>query len=315
MRLLGQRMPLTSDGENQLAVRLFHRVEQSLDLLRAGPIRRRWHSRSRSIAWPAVAGKYRVGDPSATVAVCTLSSNDLIAPVSALPEVAIAGRLYTLNLGIERMVINITANPRIRTLVLCGKDSPVFNTAQGVQALWTHGVSADRRILGARGHFPVLANVSTDAIDRLRRQVDLVDTTGTIELSVIAEHIRQAALRPRSDVGDATLATSAEALSSSSTIQDQTHSEPNPSGKNAAGFFVITLNRHRDGILCQHFSMHHTLVHEEDARSARRIMRTLLRKELISDLGHAAYLGGELTKAETALRLGLVYEQDQPLRR
>jgi hypothetical protein len=29
----------------------------------------------------------------------------------------------------------------------------------------------------------------------------------------------------------------------------------------------------------------------------------------------AAYLGGELAKAEAALRLGLRYEQDQPLRR
>jgi tetrahydromethanopterin S-methyltransferase subunit A len=41
----------------------------------------------------------------------------------------------------------------------------------------------------------------------------------------------------------------------------------------------------------------------------------LLRERLISKLSHAAYLGSELTKAESALRLGLRYEQDKPLSR
>jgi tetrahydromethanopterin S-methyltransferase subunit A len=106
--------------------------------------------------WPLAPGDYRVGDPAGAVAVCTLSSRDLIAPLAALPGVAIAGRLVTVNLGIERMVTNIAGNPAIRVLVLCGADSPVFHTAQGVRSLLENGVAADRRIIAARGHLPVL---------------------------------------------------------------------------------------------------------------------------------------------------------------
>ncbi|MGJ3560827.1 DUF4346 domain-containing protein [Streptomyces sp. INA 01156] len=40
----------------------------------------------------------------------------------------------------------------------------------------------------------------------------------------------------------------------------------------------------------------------------------LLDAGVITDPSHAGYLGGELTKAETALRLGLHYDQDLPLR-
>lgn len=36
---------------------------------------------------------------------------------------------------------------------------------------------------------------------------------------------------------------------------------------------------------------------------------------IVNELSHVGYLGMELAKAETALRLGLGYEQDKPLRR
>jgi len=40
----------------------------------------------------------------------------------------------------------------------------------------------------------------------------------------------------------------------------------------------------------------------------------VLRDMLLSELGAAADLGRQLAKAETAVKLGLVFEQDQPLR-
>jgi hypothetical protein len=40
----------------------------------------------------------------------------------------------------------------------------------------------------------------------------------------------------------------------------------------------------------------------------------LIRERLVSQLSHAGYLGAELAKAESALRLGLRYAQDRPLR-
>ena len=68
-------------------------------------------------------GAYVFGDSDAPVAVCTLTSESLIEPLAPVAGVAIAGNVYTANLGIERIVVNVTSNPAIRFLLLCGKDS------------------------------------------------------------------------------------------------------------------------------------------------------------------------------------------------
>ena len=86
-------------------------------------------------AWPAIAGTFEVGDPQAPVAVCALTSEDLVTPLAHLPGVAIAGKVYTANLGIERILVNVTTNPAIRFLLLCGKDSPLFHPGQSLVAL------------------------------------------------------------------------------------------------------------------------------------------------------------------------------------
>ena len=46
----------------------------------------------------------------------------------------------------------------------------------------------------------------------------------------------------------------------------------------------------------------------------RKIRHSLLEKNLVSQMSHAGYLGAELTKAETALKLNLKYVQDQSLK-
>ena len=75
--------------------------------------------------WPAVSGTYVVGQPGAPVAVCTLISSELLAPLAALPDVALAGRLHTVNLGIEKVVWNVTTNPSIRYLLVYEQDRPL----------------------------------------------------------------------------------------------------------------------------------------------------------------------------------------------
>lgn len=57
-----------------------------------------------------------------------------------------------------------------------------------------------------------------------------------------------------------------------------------------------------------------TPAHRSSGHSAEAILLGLIRENLISQLSHAGYLGGELAKAETALRLGVEYHQDRPLR-
>ena len=210
MRALGRLMPSDQSGENANAVRMFARMDALKDLA-SGMGVRRVLGRLRGVpAWPAVSGVYEVGDAQGSVAVCALTSEDLLPQLAQLERVAIAGRLIVANLGIEKIVLNVISNPRIRFLLLCGKDSQVFHPAQAMGQLFDVGVDAERRILGARGHLPVLSNLNESQIAQFRSQVELVRKVGETDLQVIGDEVRALHERnpgaftgPQAGVGDA----------------------------------------------------------------------------------------------------------------
>src|SRR5437773_5106974 len=115
-------------------------------------------------------GTYQVGDPNGPIAVCALTSERLIGPLVALPGVAIAGMVYTANLGITRIVVNITTNPAIRFLLICGKDSPLSRPGQSPVALPAHGVDSNQRIVRTAGYERVLQTLTHDQIRPVRGQ-------------------------------------------------------------------------------------------------------------------------------------------------
>jgi len=77
---------------------------------------------------------------------------------------------------------------------------------------------------------------------------------------------------------------------------------------------VITLDRPADQIVVRHYRPDHTPAHEMRGRNGSSMFLGLIRQRLVSQLSHAGYLGAELAKADAALRLGLRYAQDRPLR-
>src|SRR3954453_23766181 len=85
-----------------------------------------WHKTvGRVVDWPPAPGHFALGNFESAVAACTLSSTALIDQLDTR-YAAIIGRIYTPNLGVEKMIRNVISNPRLRYLVLCGKESPVF---------------------------------------------------------------------------------------------------------------------------------------------------------------------------------------------
>ncbi len=75
--------------------------------------------------WPPLPGDYHVIRYGAPVAICTLNSADLAKTLASVrPDgLAIVGTMHTENLGIERLITNLLANPEIRFLILCGEDT------------------------------------------------------------------------------------------------------------------------------------------------------------------------------------------------
>lgn len=276
-------------------------------------------SPANATSWPNVDGSYRVGDSQAPVAVCVLTSDELMAPLALTPGVAIAGEVQTANLGIERIVRNVTTNPAIRFLLLCGKDSRLFRQGQALGALVENGVDEAGRIVGAQGYEPVLRNLARPQIDLFRRQVELVDWVGERDLDALRERVASLAAR---NPGRLAVTLQEGGAASSAGSRGPTFTPIRPGGQrepliyDPKGYFVISLNRAAGQIILRHYLPDHTPAHEMRGRGAETMLLGLLREGLVSQLSHAGYLGGELAKAESALRLGIRvhYEQDRPLR-
>lgn len=134
--------------------------------------------------YPPEEGRFLRGNDLSPVAVCVILKwpEDKMPPdienlvrVGVESGAALAGTLQTENIGTEKMICNLVANPNIRYLVICGPESPGHSTGQALQALWENGVDEGSRIIGAEAPTPYLYNVPREAIERVRQQIRLVD--------------------------------------------------------------------------------------------------------------------------------------------
>jgi tetrahydromethanopterin S-methyltransferase subunit A len=135
-------------------------------------------------AYPREEGRYIRGDDLSPVAVIII----LNAPAYKIPPeleelvragseggAALSGMLQTENIGIEKVVCNVVANPNIRYLVVGGPESEGHLTGEALKAFLHNGVDEQRRIIGTNAPFPLLLNLPMEYIDRFRQQLTLVD--------------------------------------------------------------------------------------------------------------------------------------------
>ena len=262
--------------------------------------------------WPVLPGTYQVGDPNGPVAVCALTSERLISPLVAVPGVAIAGMVYTANLGITRIIVNITSNPAIRFLLICGKDSALFKPGQSLAALAEKGVDEKRRIIDAAGYDPVLPSVDPEQVAQFRKQVEVLDWTGEEDFQVLEERVKSL-----SDRNPGVFSTGQKGdipRKQEEFVSLRPGGQREPLLYDPKGYFVITIEPEQKGILLRHYLPDHTPAHEMRGRGATSMLLGLLRDGLVTQLSYSGYLGEELAKAQTALQFGLRYDQDRPLR-
>lgn len=256
--------------------------------------------------WPPLAGSYRALRYHAPVAVCCLTSNHLSEEIAreAGEELSVVGTLQTENLGIERVVTNILANPNIRFLVVCGEDSRKLVghfPGQSLVALAANGLDRQSKIVGAQGRRPVLRNVSFAAVAHFRRWIEVVDLVGLSDLPRILEAARgRAATKPEP-------AEPFDAVRSVAAIEGTipAHMTADPSG-----WFVVFVDRGRGNLVLEHYRCDGLLDTVIEARSAAEAYCPAIEQGLLSRLDHAAYLGRELARAEKALLSGDIYIQD-----
>ena len=256
--------------------------------------------------WPPLPGAYTVLRYQAPVAVCTLTDEELAERIArdAGESIAIVGSLHTENLGIERLMANVVANPHIRFLILCGADTQKavgHLPGQSLMALSRHGISARSRIVEARGRRPVLRNVAPEAVEHFRRNVEIVDLMGTSDVSVILEHATTWAERHPGP---------AEAFDPGTVVLPTPGSLPERMVPDPAGYFVVYVDNKRQILSLEHYRNNGALDTVIEGRTAAELYSPVVQRALISRLDHAAYLGRELARAEQALRTDEPYVQD-----
>ena len=135
-------------------------------------------------AYPPEEGRFVRGNDLSPVAVCVMlkwpddeipDGIEKLVRIGVETGAALAGTLQTENIGIEKMVCNLVANPNIRYLIICGPESPGHSTGQAVLALRANGVDENSRIIGAEAPTPYLYNIPPEAIERFRRQIRMID--------------------------------------------------------------------------------------------------------------------------------------------
>ena len=263
-------------------------------------------------SWPLHPGDYIVGNPAGSVAICTLSNRELPQKLIAAtgPDLAIAGRCDTENIGIEKVVLNLLANSHIRWLLLCGIEAPGHRAADAFLRLKERGVDANMRVLESASWRPVLKNLTLFDVARFREQIELVNLIGVTVVSKIVEAAHEAAKKPTAALSVQTPSNSDKIATHVQRLQARA---PKTLHLDKAGFFVVLPQAATGLIVCEHYENSGRLAHVIEGRQAAVIAATVIEQGLLTQLDHAAYLGRELTKAEIALNTGSHYEQDAAL--
>ncbi len=258
-------------------------------------------------AWPAEPGNYVRGNPRGPVAMITLGSKQLpqqIAQTAGFEHVAVVGPCGTENIGLEKVVKNLIANPFVRFLILCGREAKGHFSGQTFQTFWTQGIEPGGRIMGSKGQRPIAKNISVEQAQRFRRQIELVDMVGCEDLTEISQAIEQCVARQLGPFGPGMTSTAA------TTVEARI---PEHFNFDRGGFFIILLQRKEQRMLLEHYTNDGTLNLVMAGADAVALCFEAITREFVTQLDHAAYLGRELQRAELCLQHDLPFQQSGAL--
>lgn len=103
---------------------------------------------------------------------------------------ALAGTLQTANIGLEKIIANVVANPNIRYLILCGKEVEGHKAGDALVALIKNGIDERRVIIGTSAPTAYLFNIPIEAIERFRKQITLINLINIVDPELVKNAVR-----------------------------------------------------------------------------------------------------------------------------
>jgi len=111
-----------------------------------------------------------------------------IANSNLLSKIALVGRLFSENKGIDSLIRYVISNKNLETILLCGKDTPGHRPGHSLLNLCKNGIDSQGRIIGSSSPDPLLTVTKSDVLE-FQNQVKLVDEIGETSISKIKHSI------------------------------------------------------------------------------------------------------------------------------
>ena len=132
-----------------------------------------------------------LGNSKSNVAICTLSSMDLLREISnsnLMEKILLVGRLLSENKGIDSLIRYVNDHPDLHTIIICGKDVTGHKAGHALICLHKFGIDDEDRIINSVSPSPVLCSSKME-IQKFRDQIILIDKIGQTDLKKIREFV------------------------------------------------------------------------------------------------------------------------------
>ena len=136
--------------------------------------------------------EFYIGNTNSSICVCTLSSIKLLKEIKnskIFENVAIAGRLFTENKGIDSMIKHVNENKKIKTIIVCGKEVWGHKSGHSLFELYENGVDNNNRIINSTSPDPFLT-VSELEIKYFQKEIRLVNLIDETNMKLIINQIQ-----------------------------------------------------------------------------------------------------------------------------
>ena len=131
--------------------------------------------------------EFYLGNPDSHIAICTLSSTDLLKTIAnseILKEISIVGRLLSENKGIDSMIRYVNKNPQVTTIIVCGKEVWGHKSGHSLFQAHKNGIDQNNRIINSTSPDPFLT-VSKLEIKYFQDNIKLVDLINVTDFEII----------------------------------------------------------------------------------------------------------------------------------
>tara|TARA_B110000037_G_scaffold184915_1_gene214057 strand:+ start:67 stop:543 length:477 start_codon:yes stop_codon:yes gene_type:complete len=136
--------------------------------------------------------EFYIGNYNSSICICTLSSIKLLKEIKnskIIDNVAIVGRLFTENKGIDSIIKHVNQNKKIKTIIVCGKDVWGHKSGHSLFELHKNGIDDNNRIINSTSPDPFLT-VSESEIKYFQKQITLVNLINETNIELINNKIQ-----------------------------------------------------------------------------------------------------------------------------